>query len=128
MEIVAQDLNNAIDKKTKIWVLIMRLGALTCHQMYERSFTLKGYQFPVCARCTGIFIGNIIGILLCIMKVRISLKICVLLIFIMACDGFLQLFKIKESTNIRRFFIGILAGVGYIFILVNIALYSLEHL
>ena len=128
MEIVALDLNNGIDKKTKIWILLMRIGALTCHQIYERSFTLKGYQFPVCARCTGIFLGNIIGILLSIMKFRISIKICVLLIFIMACDGFLQLFKIKESTNIRRFFTGILAGMGYIFILVNIASYCLKHL
>ena len=132
MEIVAQDLNNdlnsTIDKKTKIWILLMRIGALSCHQMYERSFTFRGYQFPVCARCTGIFIGHIIAIFLCIMKVRISSKICVLLILIMACDGFLQLFKIKESTNIRRLMTGILAGAGSIFILVNIVSYFLKHL
>ena len=132
MEIVAQDLNNDInsttDKKTRIWILLMRIGALSCHQIYERSFTFRGYQFPVCARCTGIFIGHVVAIFLCIMKVRISLKICALLILIMACDGFLQLFKIKESTNIRRLITGILAGVGYIFVLVNIVSYFLEHL
>ena len=129
MEIVAQDLNNdinsTIDKKTKIWIYFMRIGALSCHQIYERSFTFRGYQFPVCARCTGIFIGHVVSIFLCIMKVRISLKICALLILIMTCDGFLQLFKIKESTNIRRLMTGILAGVGYMFVLVNIVSYFL---
>ena len=128
MEIVAQDLNNTIDKKTKLWLILMRIGVLSCHQMYERSFTFRGYQLPVCARCTGIFIGHLIAIFLWIMKVRISSSICALLIFIMACDGFLQLFKIKESTNIRRLMTGILAGVGYIFILVNIVSYLFKHL
>ena len=119
MEIVAQDLNNSlnstIDKKTKIWILLMKIGALSCHQIYERSFTFRGYQFPVCARCTGIFIGHIAAIFLCIMRVRISLIISVLLILITAGDGFLQLFKIKESTNVRRLITGILAGIGFIF-------------
>ena len=132
MEIVAQDLNNSlntpIDKKTKIWILLMKIGALSCHQIYERSFTFRGYQFPVCARCTGIFIGHIAAIFLCIMRVRISLIISILLILIMACDGFLQLFKIKKSTNVRRLITGILAGIGYIFMLVNIVSYCLEHL
>ena len=132
MEIVAQDLNNSlntpIDKKTKIWILLMKIGALSCHQIYERSFTCRGYQFPVCARCTGIFIGHIAAIFLCIIGVRISFIISVLLILIMACDGFLQLFKIKQSTNIRRLITGILAGAGSIFMLVNIVSYFLKHL
>jgi uncharacterized membrane protein len=128
VEIVAQDLNNPIDKKTKIWIFLMRIGELSCHQIYERSFTFRGYQFPVCARCTGIFIGHIIAIFSCIMGVRISLIISVLLILITAGDGFLQLFKIKESTNVRRLITGILAGIGFIFILVNIASYFSKHL
>ena len=124
VEIVAQDLNNKVDRKTKIWVLIMRIGELSgCHQMYERSFTFRGYQFPVCARCTGIFIGYIVAIFLCVMQVKMSLTTAGLLILIMAADGFLQLFKIKKSTNTRRLITGILAGVGYIFALVNIVSY-----
>ena len=114
-----QDLN----KKTKIWLVFMKVGALTCHQMYERSFTYKGYQFPVCARCIGIFLGNIIGVFLYIIKFKISIKISLLLILIMAVDGLFQLFKIKASTNIRRLMTGILAGIGYIGMIVNIASY-----
>jgi Predicted membrane protein len=123
VEIVAQNLN----KKTKIWLIFMKLGALTCHQMYERSFNYKGYQFPVCARCTGIFVGNIIGVFLYIINIKISIIAGLTLILIMAIDGLIQLFKIKASTNKRRFITGILAGIGYICILVNIFFY-LWHL
>ena len=28
-----------------------------CHQMATRSFFFKGFQFPLCARCTGILVG-----------------------------------------------------------------------
>ena len=33
------------------------IGALICHQRPERSFHLWAAQLPVCARCTGIYIG-----------------------------------------------------------------------
>jgi uncharacterized membrane protein len=32
-------------------------GALICHQRPQRSFHLLGAQLPVCARCTGIYLG-----------------------------------------------------------------------
>ena len=35
-----------------------------CHQIPERSFFFKGYQFPVCGRCTGVIIGEIVTIIL----------------------------------------------------------------
>jgi len=33
------------------------VGSFLCHQRPERSFHLWSAQFPVCARCTGIYIG-----------------------------------------------------------------------
>jgi uncharacterized membrane protein len=37
--------------------LIYAAGSVVCHQLPERSFHLGVYQFPVCARCLGIYAG-----------------------------------------------------------------------
>jgi hypothetical protein len=36
-------------------------GSLICHQLPERSFHLWTAQMPVCARCTGIYVGAAIA-------------------------------------------------------------------
>jgi len=33
------------------------VGSIVCHQRPERSFHVFGVQMPVCARCTGIYLG-----------------------------------------------------------------------
>jgi uncharacterized membrane protein len=38
------------------------VGALVCHQLPERSFFLAGRQFPVCARCSGLYAGVVLGL------------------------------------------------------------------
>jgi uncharacterized membrane protein len=43
--------------------IIFYAGGLICHQRPERSFFLDGQQFPVCARCTGLYLSGAIGIL-----------------------------------------------------------------
>jgi uncharacterized membrane protein len=37
------------------------VGHLICHQRPERSFFFGGHQLPVCARCTGLYIGAALG-------------------------------------------------------------------
>ncbi len=37
------------------------LGALVCHQKPDRSFFSCGRQWPVCARCTGLYLGAGLG-------------------------------------------------------------------
>ena len=32
-------------------------GRVVCHQLPERSFYLWTHQMPVCARCTGLYLG-----------------------------------------------------------------------
>jgi uncharacterized membrane protein len=37
-------------------------GSLVCHQRPERSFHHGGAQFPVCARCLGLYAGGWFGV------------------------------------------------------------------
>lgn len=103
-----------ISTDTKIWIRIMKIGATTgCHQRADRSFFWKGYQFPICARCTGVLIGYILALT----AINFFLPYFFIgLIFcgIMFVDWLIQFVKIKESNNIRRFITGILGGFGVI--------------
>ena len=83
-----------------------RLG---CHQMAERSFFFKGYQFPVCARCTGVILGELIAIV-CLFLFKINWWILLLLLIPMGFDWGLQFLKILKSNNIRRLITGLLGG------------------
>lgn len=38
------------------------VGYAICHQIPERSFFIAGRQLPLCARCTGTFLGAILGL------------------------------------------------------------------
>lgn len=99
--------------KEKIWLWSMEAGAkLGCHQMPERSFFCRGYQFPVYARCTGILVSFPIAYAALCLRKKIPTKLCALLVVTMVMDGSLQYMGIKESTNKRRFLIGICGGFG----------------
>ena len=43
--------------------IIFSIGAVICHQRPERSFFWDGHQFPVCARCTGLYLSGAAGLL-----------------------------------------------------------------
>lgn len=46
---------------TFITALVYLAGSFVCHQIADRSFHVSGIQFPVCARCTGLYLGAVIG-------------------------------------------------------------------
>ncbi len=54
------------------WVVaaIYRIGHVICHQRPERSFYWALHSWPVCARCTGLYAGAAVGVLLAL---RLSL-------------------------------------------------------
>jgi uncharacterized membrane protein len=38
------------------------IGFGLCHRLTERSFIIDGHQLPLCARCTGMYLGMLIGV------------------------------------------------------------------
>jgi uncharacterized membrane protein len=42
--------------------VLFLLGHFICHQRPERSFFIGGQQLPVCARCTGLYLGAALAI------------------------------------------------------------------
>lgn len=90
-----------------IWIKLMNYGEkLGCHQMPERSFFINGYQCPVCARCSGAMVSEVVAIICILMGFKIQLWISLLLIGIMGFDWLIQYLKIIKSNNFNRFITG----------------------
>lgn len=97
----------------KIWIKSMKIGQwLGCHQMACRSFSFRGYQFPLCARCTGVLLGEIAGIVGIIIGIRMRWYNIIAFILIMGLDWFIQYIKLLYSNNWRRVITGTLCGLG----------------
>ena len=101
-----------ISRADRVWMASMRIGRKCsgCHQMPERSFFVRGYHLPLCARCTGIVIGHVIGVVVSLFH-PVSLWSLTGTLPLMA-DGMVQKYTSYESTNIRRLVTGILYGFG----------------
>ena len=103
-----------MNKKDRIWISCMEYCQkyCKCHQMPERSFFLNGYQLPLCARCTGILIGNLFGLFLSpLLKFRLHNS---LLMIPLIMDGSIQYFTTYKSNNIKRLITGILYGYSFV--------------
>lgn len=109
-----------------IYSWLVKIGEYSgCHQMPSRSFNIKGYQFPVCARCTGVFIGNLIailGVFVCIPHWKYLVYGC----GVMFIDWLFQYLKILKSTNIRRLTTGILGGYSLTSLYIAVILFALK--
>ena len=98
----------------------MKIGHLLgCHQRPERSFFLCGYQFPLCARCTGIIVGYMIFFIFPADR-HFSVNVLLLLCAVMLFDWLIQHLGLRESTNVRRLITGTLGGYGLMGIYINI--------
>ena len=91
-----------------------------CHQLQDRSFFYHGMQFPVCARCTGIYLGFLLlGPIITVFTYG-NMYLNILLILLLVIDGTLQLYNICKSNNIRRLISGLGFGYASFSILVHI--------
>lgn len=117
------------------------VGYAICHRIPERSFFLDGRQLPLCARCTGTFLGAIVGLvaMLLLGRRRASrlppvpvLFILVLSIGVWAFDGlnsYMTFFPgaphLYEPRNWLRLTTGMLNGLALITIVMPIFTYTL---
>lgn len=87
-----------------------------CHRMPERTFKINGHYFPVCARCTGLYIGLFSYFVYAyLFYVEYSLYLVLLAILMVIptfTDGFTQLLGLRESNNTLRFTTGLIGGLG----------------
>lgn len=109
----------AAKKRDDRWIFWMEFCGkyARCHQMPERSFFLGSYQFPLCARCTGIMLGRMLAILLfpfVLIPMKIALTVLPLLLLPLAIDGLVQKYTKYESNNCKRVITGILWGFASI--------------
>ena len=87
-----------------------------CHRLPERTFKIRNHYFPVCSRCTGIYIG-LFSYYSFVYFVYVQYNIAIVLTaFLMVLptfsDGLTQLFGVRESNNTLRFATGLIAGIG----------------
>ena len=91
-----------------VWNSVKYSDAIRCR---KEVFFIKGYQFPVCARCTGVIISYFLALIL-FKKYKVPWQLCIIMAGIMLTDWSLQYFGIKESTNSRRLVTGLIGGFG----------------
>jgi uncharacterized membrane protein len=101
------------DMAPEVSVFLYLFFSPICHQIPERSFFVFGHQLPVCARCTGIYTGALIGSFFA-RKKSFSPLFLIAAVTPLVIDGGTQLFW-RESTHTLRFITGIIAGAACIF-------------
>ena len=94
----------------------MSIPNIICHRKPERSFFIKGHQFPVCARCTGFYIALFIYFTYTyynyVEYTPFKLVTAILLLLPAGIDGLTQFFEYRESNNTLRLITGLLGGLG----------------
>ncbi len=96
------------------WRMLFRL---MCHGKIERSLELFDVPMPICARCVGIYLGMLFGILAFRAILRLRERVMRVVAFVavtpLAIDGLTQLSGLRESTNELRIATGVIAGFAF---------------
>ncbi len=86
-----------------------------CHLQPERSFALGGVALPLCGRCTGIFMGFLIGRFCwgidAISRKRLLLSLGAMMLMVL--EWKLSHQEVMTSSNVIRLLTGVLFGFGF---------------
>ncbi|HEY5611317.1 MAG TPA: DUF2085 domain-containing protein [Thermoanaerobaculia bacterium] len=105
------------------WRILFRV---LCHGIESRCLELWGVSMPICARCTAIYAGLIVGIVLFVIVPSLRRRlvpsvVLALAIAPLAIDGLTQAFRFRESTNSLRVLTGMIAASAF-------ALWAMSHI
>lgn len=98
---------------------------LICHGKTERAFELAGHPMTLCARCTGVYAGLLLGglstLLLRPRRARVLRWIAVAALAPMIVDGIMQTLGVWSTGAPSRALTGLAFGAG-LMLLVRVAL------
>jgi uncharacterized membrane protein len=96
------------------WRVLFRM---MCHGRVERCFFLFDVPMPICARCTGIYLGMLAGVaafpLIPMLRERVMRIVALVAILPLGLDGVTQLMGFRESVNPLRVATGVIAGLAF---------------
>ncbi len=107
------------------WNKLMVIGSAVCHQDPTHSFFIAGLQMPLCARCTGMYLGALLSFLFHFLQgrngrfpPRYVLIVLGLFFLAFAMDSLNSLaaslgkvWNIYQTTNLTRLATGMGAGI-----------------
>lgn len=85
---------------------------IPCHRIPSRCLHIKGKPMLLCTRCFAILLGYLFAPALVLASITVPLWVPVMMMIPLIIDGFTQLWKWRESTNLLRFLTGLLFGLG----------------
>jgi uncharacterized membrane protein len=114
------------------------VGSSVCHQIPSHSFINSGVQFPLCARCSGLYLGSFIGLVYFFtlgkrkaIPQKAFLALLLFLFLVWAADGvhsflgdILNSSFIYKTTNLTRLATGF--GMGLVMSTALLTLFNLS--
>lgn len=109
---------------TFLTVFVYAAGAVVCHQLPDRSFFWGDWRFPVCARCTGLYLSAVIGVAVwALMRlrqrgrpIRVDPRFAVVLLTVAAVPTLISLASAWvgwwDGTNVWRFVLAVPLGAS----------------
>jgi len=118
----------------RLAVTIYRAFTVLCHQLPERSYFIAGHPLAVCSRCTGLYAGFVLTMLLypLLRPLRTTIwpprEWLILAAVPMAIDFSLTFFGVWENTHTSRLLTGMLLGsVSVFYVMPGLAELSLRR-
>lgn len=79
-------------------------GYAVCHRITERSFMINGRQLPLCARCTGMYLGAALAVLSLWLSGRIRYTALPSLPILLTLLGFIAIMGVDGLNSYSHFF------------------------